>query len=181
MRRTRAIFLSAVTAVAAFGLFGCGNDSAPSASSTTALNATSAVAVPPLSASLPDPAALTGVLYQLADTAVPGGAKLGLVENATADDAAQFDRFGKALQDGGFIPLTFAATDLAWSDSVSGNVVATINVTTPNPATGGFSFPMEFKPYAGSPAGGWQLSQDTADMLLSLGSAEGPTPTAPPR
>jgi hypothetical protein len=167
---TPAAILSAVTIVAAFGLSGCGDGGGHSASAAASVSTpAAAVAAPSQSGRLPDPAALTTILYQLADTTVPGTAKLALVEGATVDDATQFDKFGKALQDGGFTPLTFDATDLAWSDRAPGSVVATINVTTPNPTSGGFSFPMDFTPYRG----GWQLSKDTANLLMTLGSGEG--------
>jgi hypothetical protein len=170
VHRTAAATLGAALVMAAFGLAGCGKDSALTNPSATSAVAPAAAAGAPLqSGQLPDPAALTGLLYKLADTTVPGSAKLPLVEGATADDAAQFDKFAQALQDGGFTPLTFDATDLAWSDNGAGTVVATVNVTTPNPTSGGFSFPMDFKSYRG----GWQLSKDTADLLMTLGSGEG--------
>ena len=59
------------------------------------------------------------------------------------------DNFTKALQDNHMIPLTFTATDLAWSDENPGNVVATVNATGPDPEAGGLSFPMEFAPRPG--------------------------------
>ena len=101
------------------------------------------------------PEALTDVMYRLADPAVPGKDKLDLVENTTADEAGTIDRFAAALRDGGFTPLTFAASEIRWSDHQPGDALATINVTTSNPANpGGFTFPMEFRPHNG----GWQLS-----------------------
>ena len=101
---------------------------------------------------------------------------------ATADEAGTIDRFAAALRDGGFTPLTFAASEIRWSDHQPGDALATINVTTSNPANpGGFTFPMEFRPHNG----GWQLSRETADMLLAFGNARteaGPTTSpAPPR
>ena len=113
---------------------------------------------------------------------LPGKDKLDLVENTTADEAGTIDRFAAALRDGGFTPLTFAASEIRWSDHQPGDALATINVTTSNPANpGGFTFPMEFRPHNG----GWQLSRETADMLLAFGNARteaGPTTSpAPPR
>jgi hypothetical protein len=103
---------------------------------------------------------------------VPGAQKVSLVEGATTDDGAQIDRFGKALADSGYTPLGFTASDIAWSDAVPGDVAAEVTVHSENPALkGGFTFPMEFRPYFGT----WQLSRRTADMLLTLG-----TPTPPP-
>ena len=116
------------------------------------------------------------MLYRLADPSVPGTKKLNLVEGATPDDANALDRFATALHDGGYVPMTVNASDIAWSDRNPAAVMANINVTTPNPGVGGFSFPMEFKPYQG----GWQLSQQTAAMLLAFGNSHlstSPTPT----
>lgn len=127
---------------------------------------------------MPPPEALTDVLYRLADPSVPGTEKLNLVEGATADDAAALDKFAIALLDSGYAPMTFEATDIAWSDRDPADVVANINLTTPNRDVRGFSFPMEFKPCQG----GWQLSQQTADMLLAFGNSHAgasPTPPAP--
>ena len=134
------------------------------------------VAAPaPTTAPLPPPTALTDVLYRLADPSVPGADKVGLVQYATADDATALDGFGRALKDGGFTPLTFQATDLGWSDADPGNVVATINVSTANPDTGGFTFPMEFNPTRNT----WQLTRQTADLLLQLGASQSSTPPPP--
>ena len=132
------------------------------------------VAAPPPAAPLPPPSALTDVLFRLADPAVPGADKVGLVEHATAGDAAALDRFGRALQDGGFTPLTFEARDVTWAPVTPGNVVSTVVVKAPNRQSGGdFTFPMEFTPVRGS----WQLTRQTADLLLELGGAPSPTPT----
>ena len=73
---------------------------------------------------------------RLSDPAVPGADKIGLVEFATADDAAALDKFGNALADNGALPLTFEALDLKWSETEAGNVVATVNVTTANKPPG---------------------------------------------
>ena len=116
------------------------------------------------------------MLYRLADPSVPGTNKLNLVEGATPDDANALDRFATALHDGGYAPMTVNASDIAWSNRNPAAVMATIDVTTPNPGVGGFSFPMEFKPSQG----GWQLSQQTAAMLLAFGNSRlstSPTPT----
>jgi hypothetical protein len=165
---TRSAILGAVTVTAALGLAGCADTSGSATPPPAPLTTPAAALGPPPSGQLPDPAALTGILYQLADTTVPGTAKLALVEDATADDAAAFDRLGKALQDNGFTPLAFNATDLAWSDRAPGDVVATVSINSSDPASGGFSFPMDFRPYRG----GWQLSKDTADLLMTMGSGE---------
>jgi hypothetical protein len=111
---------------------------------------------------------LTDVLYRLADPAVKGADKLDLIEDTTSGDAATIDRFAFALRDNGFTPLTCTATDIAWSDHIPGNAMATINITTSNPTqSGGFTFPMEFHPFRD----GWQLSRQTADMVLAFGNA----------
>jgi hypothetical protein len=135
------------------------------------------VASPAQPGALPPPGSLTDVLSRLADPTVTGTDKLPLVEGATAAEAAVLDKFATALQDNGMLPLTFAATDLVWSEDVPGNVTATVNMTSADAGTGGFSFPMEFKPAMG----GWQLSQGTADLLLAFGATTAPgAPTPPP-
>lgn len=125
---------------------------------------------------MPAPEALTDVLYRLADPAVPGIEKLNLVEGATPDKAVVIDRFATALRDGGYAPMTFDATNIAWSGRDPSDVVATINVTPANPEAGGFSFPMEFTPYEE----GWQLSERTAGMLLAFGNSPAETAPKPP-
>lgn len=181
MHRRITAVLGAATIVAALGLSGCsgGTESgSASASPTGPAMSTNVVALPAEPAPLPEAAALTDVIYQLADPVVPGANKLGLVEGATADSAATLDKFAQALKDGGFTPLTVAATDIAWSGKDPGNAVATVNITSSNPGAGpGFSFPMEFKPGQG----GWQLSEQTADMLLNLGNAQAGAPPTPTR
>ncbi len=163
-----AVAFSGVIAVAA-----C-NSSPPPAPEPSS-SATTAVAAPvaPVSSPLPAPEALTDVLVRLSDPAVAGSDKIDLVELATADDAAALDKFGHALADNGALPLTFDATDLKWSDTEAGNVVATVNVTTANKPPGKFSFPMEFTPAHDR----WQLTRKTADLLLDFGEGAGGTTT----
>jgi len=173
---TRVTILSAVAIAAALGLGGCGgnNSDHPAGVETSAPITEPPTAAPPATAPLPPPTALTDVMARLADPNLPGAEKVGLVEYATAADAASLDRFGRALRDGGFMPLSFEARDLTWSQSDQGNVLATIVVKTANPQAGGdFTFPMEFSPADGS----WQLTRRTADMLLQLGQE--PTATSP--
>ena len=174
--------LGAATIVAALGLSGCSTDveSKSAQSPVVPSVAASAVAPPADSAPLPAPEALTDVMYRLADPAVPGKDKMDLVENTTPDEAGTIDRFAAALRDNGFTPLIFTATEIRWSDHEPGDALATINVTTSNPANpGGFTFPMEFRPHND----GWQLSRQTADMLLAFGNARteaGATSPSPP-
>jgi hypothetical protein len=128
----------------------------------------------PSSAPLPPSSALTDVMARLTDPNVRGSDKLGLVEYSTADDAAALDRFTKALKDGGFMPLSFEANDLTWAQAHQGNVVANVVIKTSNRGSqGDFTFPMEFSPTDGS----WQLTRQTADMLLKLGQEQTATPT----
>jgi hypothetical protein len=166
--------LSAATIVAALGLCGCSSDEhgastesepAPAPASATS---TAAAQVAPL----PPPDALAKVLYRLADPAVPGSQKLNLVEGATPDSAAVFDQFADALLNSGFAPMKVDVRDVAWSDRDPANVVANVNVSSPNPRGPKFAFPMEFTPIQG----GWQLSARTANVLL----AYSPAPVAPP-
>jgi hypothetical protein len=164
MYRDHAVILGVATVVA-LGLSGCSPGEAASPSSAPAL--TSAAAATPQAAVLPTPEALTDVLYRLADPAVPGTEKLGLIEAAKPADAATLDKFTTALKDGGYLPLTFDVADVTWSERAAGNAVATVNVSTPNSETSGFSLPMEFTPRGD----GWQLSQKTAEMLLAFGNS----------
>ncbi|WP_328357367.1 hypothetical protein OG976_02355 [Mycobacterium sp. NBC_00419] len=169
MSRTPFAVLGAATIVAALALSGCSNQDESKPATSPIDPAASAVAAPPsTTAELPAPEALTDVLYRLADPAVKGTDKLALVEGTTADDAATIDKFAAALRDGGFTPLTFSAADIRWSDRAPDDALATVNVTTSNPANpGGFTFPMEFRSHQGA----WQLSRQTAEMLLAFGNA----------
>lgn len=178
MTRAKIAVLSAATIVAALGLCGCADENRAADATTTvpSVSALTTTPAPPPTDPLPAPDALTGVLYRLADVNVPGAEKVGLVEHATAGDAAALDKFGRALADNGFTPLEFDATDLAWSPSEPHNVVATIVVKTPGgDPDGNFRFPMEFTPHDAD----WQLTRHTADLLLQLGAAAG-VPGQPP-
>lgn len=116
------------------------------------------------------------MLNRLADPAVPGTDKLILIEGATPDEAPVLDNFAKALQDNKMLPLTFAATDLAWSDGDPRSVTAAVTATPADTTAGPFSFPMSFKPAQG----GWQLSRETADLLLAFGNGtQTGTPASP--
>jgi hypothetical protein len=174
------IALSAATAVAAVALAACSH-TAPKvvSSSSSAVPATSTpliVAAPP-TAPLPAPDALIDVLNRLADPNVPGINKVNLVEEETPDSAGTLDKFTNALRDNGYLPMTFAANDVAWSDKNPSHVMATVTVNTAQANNRKFTFPMEFTPFQG----GWQLSRRTAEMLLALGnSATGTTPPASP-
>ncbi len=163
MRRA-ASALCVAGAAAGLILPGCAARPEPqSAPPLTQVTVTSAVP-PAAPAGPPVPEALADVLYRLADPAVPGPDKLPLVEGATASDAPSLDGFAAALRDGGFNPATVTATDIRWSDTETGNVLATVTITGPTPDRGGeFRFPLEFRPQDG----GWQLTQDTAELLLS--------------
>ncbi|CAM4431889.1 hypothetical protein MB901379_02866 [Mycobacterium basiliense] len=169
---------SAVTIVATLGLSGCSHDtvkrSAPSAPSVPPV--TSSTFAPRPTTPLPPPEALVDVLSRLADPAVPGVDKMDLVEGSTPETAAALDRFTTAARDGGYLPMTFAANDIAWSDRNPSNVLATVVVTTSQPDNREFSFPMEFTPFQG----GWQLSRQTAEMLLTIGNSRVSTPTPSP-
>jgi hypothetical protein len=163
--------------VAALGLSGCSDDtsSMPSPTPVPLLKAPTTAASPTeTGAPLPSPTALTDVMGRLADPNIPGTDKVALVQNGTPADAAALDRFGKALRDGGYMPLTFEAQDLTWAQDQQGDVIANITITTANPQAAGrdLKFPMEFSPQQDT----WQLTRKTADLLLQLGQQ----PTAPP-
>ncbi|MBV9720593.1 MAG: hypothetical protein JO082_01560 [Mycobacterium sp.] len=179
MDRHLIALLSAATTVAALGLSGCSADEHSASPETEPLPA-----VAPLTstataqtAPLPPADALARVLYQLADPGVPGTPKLNLVEGATPDSAAVFDQFSAALLNGGFAPVKVDVRNIAWSDRDPADVVADVNISSPNRGAGRFSFPMEFKPYQG----GWQLSARTAAVLLAFSTPQPAPPTSPGR
>jgi hypothetical protein len=178
MGRRRTAVLGAATIVAALGLSGCSGDEHGTSPETEPPPASTSLTSTPVAqvAPLPPPKALAGVLYRLADPAVPGTQKLNLVQGATPDNAAVFDQFATALLNGGFAPMKFDVRDVAWSDRDPADVVANVNVSSPNPGGPKFSFPMEFTPYQG----GWQLSARTADVLLAFGTAQVAPPAPTP-
>ncbi|OQZ90974.1 hypothetical protein BST11_10155 [Mycobacterium alsense] len=181
MRLAPSVALAAATA-GAVALAGCshtGPKVVSSPSSAAPVPSTPVVVAAPPTAPLPAPEALIDVLNRLADPNVPGIDKVNLVEGATPDNAGTLDKFTKALRDNGYLPMTFAMKDVAWSDKNPSHVTATVTVNTAQANNGAFTFPMEFTPFASSP-GGWQLSRRTAEMLLALGnSATSSTPPSP--
>ena len=183
MHRHLSVVLSTATAVAALGLSGCSSNGPrvlPSSSSPVPVASSPVIAAAPPTAPLPAPEALIDVLNRLADPNVPGADKVNLVEGATPESAATLDKFTNALRDNGYLPMTFAASNVAWSDKNPSHVMATINVNTAQANNPHFTFPMEFTP-SPPPQGGWQLSRRTAEMLLALGNSPAPSPApAPP-
>jgi hypothetical protein len=170
------VALGAATMVAAVGLSGCsGRDPNVASSGDSAVLATPTPVGTPPTAPLPPPEAIVDVLTRLSDPAVPGSNKVSLVEGATPESAADLDKYTNALRDNGYIPMTFVAKDLAWSDKNPANVMATVVVNTANADNRVFTFPMEFTPYQG----GWQLSRKTADMLLALNNSTSPPSPSP--
>jgi len=128
---------------------------------------------PPL-APLPPPNALSDVMNRIADANVPGADKMGLIESAEPGDAAAMDKFGVALRDAGYDPLTFEARDLRWVHGAPDRVAALVALKTENPQAGDFTYPMEFT----FTENAWQLARRSADELLGEGSVA-PSPTAP--
>lgn len=178
MHRPLPVALSAAAALAAVGLAACSSPHPNTGSSATSSlpPATSSQVAAPNTAPLPPPEALTDVLTRLADPNVPGASKVNLVEGAKPESAVTLDKFTNALRDNGYLPMTFNANDIAWSDKNPSNVKATIAVHTAQANNANFTFPMEFTPFQG----GWQLSRHTAEMLLALGkSPSAPTSGAP--
>ncbi|MCV7195733.1 hypothetical protein [Mycobacterium angelicum] len=178
MHRSVRVTLVAAIVTAALSLAGCSqNDHKTSpAAEPSVPSATSSVVPARPTGPLPAPEALTDVLSRLADPGVPGANKLNLVEGSTPETAAALDRFTTAARDGGYLPMTFAANNLAWSDRNPSDVVATVVVTTAQPNNRQFTFPMEFTPAQG----GWQLSRRTAEMLLALQNSRNSTPPSTP-
>lgn len=176
MRRHVHTTLGAAAVVVALGLSACTQHEAENASpvvpSLPPTTSSTPAAAP--TAPLPAPEALTDVLSRLSDPAVPGADKVNLIEGATPQNAAALDKYATALGDNGYLPMTFTAENLAWSDTKPSNVTATIDIATAQPDNRGFTFPMEFTPFHG----GWQLSRQTAEMLLALGNSPDETPPA---
>jgi hypothetical protein len=178
VHRTCAAILGAVTIVAALGLSGCSDDTS-SAPSPTPFPLSKPPTVPPppteTGAPLPQAATLTDLMGRLSDPAVAGADKVGLIQYGTPADAAALDRFAKALHDSGYAPLTFEASDMTWAQDQPGNVIANITMKPAGPAAAGkdLKFPMEFSPQQAT----WQLTRQTADLLLQMGQQ--PTPALP--
>lgn len=174
MRRTLTAALAAPAAAAVLWVPGC----APQASTpvdTTLPAPPSTTTTPPRDPGLPDPGALTDVLYRLADPAVPGIEKVPLVQGATDADAETLDRFATALRDNGYRPATFTADNLVWSAAgPPDGVVADVTIAK-NGEEHGFSLPMEFDRTDQQ----WQLSKDTFDMLLGSEPAGPDSPESP--
>lgn len=157
----------AAVAVVAVILTGCaaGSQQSPAASGPAPVTVAADPGPPPA------PEALADVLYRLADPAVTGADKLRLVQNSAPADAAALDGFAAALRDGGFQPVNFAASDVRWSGDRPGDALATVTVTTTNPANPSpFTFPIEF---SDSPDG-WRLTRQTAEMLFAFGDSRTP-------
>src|ERR1700727_533523 len=177
MRRRLTAVLSTAAIVGVLGLPGCSNDEEGASPETSppSTSASLSSTAAPQAAPLPPPDALAGVLYRLADAAVPGPQKLNLVEGATPENAGVFDQFSNALLSGGFTPVKFDIRDVGWSDRDPANVMANVDVSSSNPKGPRFSFPMAFKPFQG----GGQLSARTADVLLAFGTDPALPPAAP--
>jgi hypothetical protein len=124
---------------------------------------------------LPPAAALTDLMGRLSDPNVPGTDKFGLVQYGTPADGAALDKFSKALHDSGYAPLTFEATDMTWAQDQPGNVIANITIKAGGAQAGDkdLKFPMEFAPQQAN----WQLTRQTADLLLQTAQQPAPTPT----
>jgi hypothetical protein len=179
MRRGLTAVLSTAAIAAVLGLPGCSNDEDNASPETAGPSTSASPSTPaaPQAAPLPGPDALTGVLYRLADAAVPGPQKLNLVEGATPESAAVFDQFANALINGGYTPVKFDVRDVKWSDRDPADVVANVDISSSNSHGPRFAFPMEFKPYQG----GWQLSARTADVLLAFRADTTEPPMTPGR
>ncbi len=97
------ITVTAALAAAALVLSGCnGHQPAEPVAEVSVTSTTVPVQAP--SSALPEPEALTDVLYRLSDPEVPGADKLALIEGAKPADAATIDKFATALKDGGYLP-----------------------------------------------------------------------------
>lgn len=178
-RTTSTAILGVVAAAAALGLGACTDRiEPPPATPVTLTPPRSFVAadeLPP--APLPPPEALIDVMVQLTNPDVPGAEKVHLIQDSKPLDGPALDRFDSAVTSAGFRPLSFEAHDIRYAEGDRGNVVASFVINTGNPAAGeggAFRFPMEFA----HGEHGWQLTRQTADMLLVFGGST-PEPTLP--
>ncbi|WP_144206032.1 hypothetical protein, partial [Mycobacterium tilburgii] len=180
MRRHLSLTLS-TAAAAAIELAACSHSEPkvlPSSSTAMPLpTSTPLIVTAPPTAPLPVPEALVEVLNRLVDPSIPTVNKVNLIEGATPEIRTTLDKFINALRDNGYLPMSFVANNIAWSDKNPSNVVATVTVDTAQGNNSAFTFPMEFAPFQG----GWQLSRHTAEMLLALGNSQaGPSPSTSP-
>ncbi|PLV50145.1 hypothetical protein [Mycobacterium simiae] len=180
MPRHLSLTLSTAAAAAVIGLAACSHSQPkvlPSSNPATApATSTPLIVTAPPTAPLPVPEALVGVLNRLVDPSIPADNKVSLIEGATPETPATLDKFISALRDNGYLPMSFVANNIAWSDKNPANVVATVTVNTAKGNNGAFTFPMEFAPFEG----GWQLSRHTAEMLLALSNSQAPAPSPGP-
>lgn len=114
-------------------------------------------------------------MNRMADSNVPGAEKTGLIESPVPGDAAALDRFGQALRQNGYDPVTFEARDLRWVQGAPDKVSALVSLKTENPQAGDFTYPMEFIFTDNS----WQLGRRTADELLGEDAPQVPSTTTP--
>jgi hypothetical protein len=187
-RTAGAVILSAVAIAAALGLGGCGADSEQKqqgvATGTAQPTVGDQVPASPPVAPLPPPNALADVMNRIADANIPGADKTALIESAAPGDAAAMDKFGQALTQNGYTPLTFDARDLRWVQGTPDAVSAVISLKSANPQAGDFSYPMDFILTDNT----WQLARASADELLqpaadaqTTSAPSSPTPPTPPR
>ncbi|MCV7314028.1 hypothetical protein H7J77_00480 [Mycolicibacillus parakoreensis] len=176
MRRTLTAVGGSAVLAAALILPGCAPEATAPPTSSPSVPVSSTAPAPPVDPGLPDPGALTDVLYRLADPGLPGAEKLPLVQGASDGDAETLDRFAAAMHDNGYRPATFTAADLGWADGgPPDDVLATITVSKDGDE-GGFSLPMEFVRDHDQ----WQLSQDTFTMLMDVQAPAPESPTEAP-
>ncbi|MDH6246136.1 hypothetical protein [Mycobacterium sp. OTB74] len=164
-----------VAAVVTTGLSGCSKHVEPPVDPASQSQLTASAHTPAAAAPLPAADVLTGVLARLADPSIPVEQKIGLIQYGTVQDRGPVNSFTKALHDNGFDPMNVTATDLAWSASSPGNIVATVTMSSSVTPQKSFTFPMEFSPLRDT----WQLSRQTANMLLAFGKPGGPENEAP--
>ena len=174
-----AVILSAVAIAAALGLGACGAESEQkqpeAATETAAPTVKDEVPAGQPAAPLPTPTVLADVMNRIADSNVPGADKTALIESAAPGDAAAMDKFGQALIQNGYTPLTFDARDLRWVQGTPDTVSAVISLKSANPQAGDFSYPMDFILTDDT----WQLARGSADELLAPDAVASQTPSAP--
>lgn len=161
MNSRRLLAAASLLTGAALILPGCSGSSPRSSGPAPENSPIVTPAAEPIGTELPRAEVLAEVIARLADPTVTGADKVRLVQDATPDDTVELERFAIALRDGGLTPVSVRATEIV-PGGRPGEVLATIEVAPAEPGDG-FSFPMGFRPTAD----GWQLTRDTAEMLLT--------------
>lgn len=163
---TTGVVVAALTGVAA-GITGVAHDLRAASSPTVSVTVVPAVFGTPLplepAAVIPTADQLTGVLYGLADPAVPFASKGYLVEGGIGRlEARTADALMRKAMANGQMPLSFTVAGI----TPAGPGAATANVTASGPA-----MPPTTQNVLFVDQGGWKLSRSSATTVLSMFSS----------